>query len=169
MNAGDWIQLFLAIIAAIGAILAFMNIYVSKKAIELQQRQWEHSAVPVYRIDYITIAHNGPLFVLDNTNEVAHQVEAITFSVDQVAIEFSFNGYVEKTKTKQGEKETTGIHKGLVVKLVNKSEEYICGYLQLKGKDSLGNEFRLNTNLIEFESSRIKNDLVLSQTYLYKA
>ncbi|PIC69886.1 MULTISPECIES: hypothetical protein [unclassified Sporosarcina] len=168
MNASDWIQLLLAVTAAIGAIFAFWNIRVSNKAIELQKKQWEHSAVPVYRISYITYAQKGVMFVFENTNNVAHQVEDISFSMDEVKVEFSFNGTVEKSETKHGEKTVKEEHRGLVVKLVNTSTEYICGRIQLRGKDSLGNKFCLNSNSIELNANKLKNDLILSRTYLNK-
>ncbi|WP_313429633.1 hypothetical protein [Siminovitchia terrae] len=168
MTAGDWIQFVLAITAGIGAIFAFWNINISKKAIELQKKQWEHAAVPVYRVDYITMANGGALLVLNNTNKVAHQRNNISFTTDDVKIVFSFNGTVEKSRTQNGEKLFEEVYKGLVVKLINSTEGYICGYLQIQGEDSLGNPFRLNSNLIEFKSEHLKNDLALSQTYLKK-
>lgn len=172
MNTGDWIQLFLASIAAVGSIFAFWNIRVSNKAIVLQQKQWEHAAVPVYRIDFIGNASHpdsgkGVFCRLKNTNEVAHQVELITFTTSDIEIEFLHNGTTKSESYSRGELVIEKSY-GMSLNLTTKKDDYVCGHLQLRGKDSLGNEFRLNSQLMEFSDYQLENFTILSQTYFYK-
>ena len=153
--------------AAIGSIFAFWNINVSKKSIELQRKQWEHSLIPIYRISYIQeFSRQDTSFVLENTNHVAHQIENISFTVNEIEVAFSFHGSIESKNTRGTVIVRESEHSGFIVTLNTKSDKYICGHLQIIGKDSLGNGYTLNTNLIEFENYKLKNHLNLSKSYL---
>ena len=167
MNASDYIQLSLAVIAGVGAIFAFLNIKNSNKQINLQQKQWEHSYVPVFYISYITSFDNKSYsFVIENTNRVSHQIEQVSFSSKDVKIKTDFNGFIESKSEKKGVITEKREYHGLIITLSVTENLYQNGTIQIKGRDSLGNQFKANSNEIVFKNYLLENHLKISRTYL---
>lgn len=166
LSASDYIQLLIAIIAGVGAIFAFLNIRMSNKQINLQQKQWEHSHVPIFRISYLSSkGQDSVVFVIENPNNIFHQIEQITFSSPEVKIESSFNGFISKKTQSKGEITNEREYHGLMVKLIPLNDLYYNGILQLRGYDALGNEFKANSNELIFKNRKLENHLEVSRTY----
>ncbi|WP_338652685.1 hypothetical protein V6B14_12805 [Sporosarcina psychrophila] len=165
MSASDYIQLLIAIIAGVGAIFAFLNIRMSNKQINLQQKQWEHSHVPIFKISYLSSKQDSVVFVIENSNNIFHQIEQITFSSPEVKIELSINGFITKKTHSKGEITNEREYHGLIVKLIPLNDLYYNGILRLRGYDALGNEFKANSKELIFKNRKLENHLEVSKTY----
>lgn len=162
----DYIQLAIALIAGIAAVFTGINIIVTNRNISIQKEQWAFSLSPTFKISYVAKARTyGVSFVIENSNNVYHEIEEVTFSTDEVEVTKVFGGIIDKGQV--GEKKEI-VAKGLIIILKPSSEKFYEGYLQIKGKDSLGKDFKVNSNAIKFEGRSVRNDLELSRTYLRK-
>lgn len=161
-----YIQFAIAMIAGIAAVLTGLNIIMTNKNINIQKEQWEFSLSPVFKISYIaTTGPGGTPFVLENTNSVYHEIEDVSFTMNDVRVSKYFDGTIEKGAAREAK---DMVAKGLIIVLKPKTKNYSVGYLQIKGKDSLGNNFKVNSQAIEFKNFSVVNDLKLSRTYLKK-
>lgn len=163
MTGSDYIQLSIAVVAGIAAILTAINIFFTNRQVNLQKEHWEFSHVPIFQISYISIAgNNSTIFVVENTNKVYHEISGVTFTMEDVHVEQVFDGTINKGEGKEI------IAKGLIIDLKSLTDKYCEGYIQLRGKDALGNDYIVNSQEIKFNKGRIQNDMILSRTYLRK-
>lgn len=167
LNASDYIQLIIAIIAGVGAIFAFFNIRTNNRQISLQQKQWEYMHVPTFRISYIQLFGKGVFsFVIENSNNVYHQIEKITFSSDDILITTDYYASVESTNLRGTEIISKDEYHGLIVTLKLTNGEYHNGTILISGSDALGKEFKVVSNAIEFKDYKLVNEMQLNKTYL---
>ncbi|PSL42144.1 hypothetical protein B0H99_101392 [Planomicrobium soli] len=159
MIISDYIQLTIAVVAGIAAILTGLNIFFTNQQVNLQRKQWESSYVPIFRISLIKLYSGNITLVIENTNAVYHEIQDITFSSEDVKVKEFYDGTVENYRD---------VYKGLIVMLYPKTREYQIGSLQITGIDALGNEFKVNSKDIKFKYHRIENDKFLIRTYLKK-
>lgn len=160
MILSDYIQLTIAIVAGIAAILTAVNIWQTNKQVTLQQKQWEHSQTPIFYINYTENTRDkSVLLVLQNTNNVYHHVEDATFSHHGVIIDKISNGYLT-TKDEFVD--------GISISIRAKDDSFIEGQLQIHGTDVLGKEFRSISLPIKLEDKRMTNTRKIEKSYLKK-
>ncbi|WP_060210329.1 hypothetical protein [Sporosarcina koreensis] len=166
MSISDVIQFVLAVIAAVGAIFAFLNIRTSNRQIELQQSQWEHKHQPVFKIIYTTQREKSKVLVIENTNKVFHRIEDVSFTSSDVNVESQFNGMITNKKTRNNEVIEKHEYSGLIVTLTPIKDDFQSGFLQIRGFDALGNQFISNTVDLKFKNKELVNHIDIPMTYL---
>lgn len=160
MTASDYIQLSIAVVAGIAAILTAINIIFTNKQFNLQEKQWEYSYVPLFKVKFVdTFSSLRTILIIDSINSVYFQIKEASFSDERVEIDEISNGFVE-----------TNGHRieGIYVKLRTNDFEFINGHLQLKGVDALGNEFNVFSQEIKLEGKRIINQYHVNKSFFNK-
>ncbi|ALS76895.1 hypothetical protein AUC31_17455 [Planococcus rifietoensis] len=163
MNS-DYIQLAIAVVAVVAAVIATVNTTLIKKQINLQKDQWEFSQIPIFKISYTKgISNSASWLVIENSNSVFHQIDQIIISSDDLVIEKYWNNFVHVVI----EGEPREFH-GLLIMIRPVNKLFCEAVLQIRGKDSLGNEFVANTIPLKFNQGILKNGIELTNTYLRK-
>lgn len=158
MTISDYIQLSIATVAGIAAILTAINIQQTNKQVILQKKQWEHSQVPIFFIDHHEDGRGYDInFGIQNTNNVYYQVKEVTFSQKGVEVVRMSNGYL----TKQDK-----FVSGISIRVKSNVQGLVEGYLQVSGKDALGNDFTARSLPIRIEDNKLKNYSKIIKSYL---
>lgn len=163
MTISDWIQLMLAIIAGIAAIISVFNVSVTNKQIKQQKKEWEFSYRPVFRVKYVSDFENGPRLIVDTLNNVFHRIEKVSFSNEEVETEVSTYGLITVRNRAQNEKD---VYEGTSIKLKLKNVDDVSGIISLYGVDAIGNKFCMKTELIEIKNQKITNKYDLQNSFL---
>ncbi|MFP3322082.1 hypothetical protein R0K05_03205 [Planococcus sp. SIMBA_160] len=160
MTPSDKIQLAIAIVAGLAAILTAINIWYTNKQVTLQKKQWEHSQTPIFFVNYIeNMRSKAVVLILKNTNNVYHHVTEATFSSQDVIVEELSNGYL------------TGADEqidGTYIRIIAKDNSFIEGHIQIRGTDILGNEFKAISLPIQLKDKMLENTFKIRKTYFKK-
>lgn len=158
MNISDYIQLSIASVAGIAAILTAINIRQTNKQVILQQKQWEHSQMPIFFIDMYEDGRGYDInFGIQNTNNVYYQVKEVTFSQEDVEVLSVNNGYLTRQDKFVG---------GISIRIKSNRQGLVEGYLQISGNDALGNDFTAKSLLISIQDNRLRNNSKVIKSYL---
>ncbi|WP_404333658.1 hypothetical protein [Planococcus rifietoensis] len=161
---GDYIQLSIAVVAVIAAVIATVNTSLIKKQINLQKNQWEFSQVPIFRISFTKgNFNNATCIVVENSNSVYHHIKRITLSSEDLIVEKYWNNFVVTII----EGEPREFH-GLIVLIKPKTNLFCEGTLQISGVDALGNDFKANSIPLKFDKGTLKNGIQLTNSFLKK-
>ncbi|MBU3231017.1 hypothetical protein CAY60_017980 [Shouchella clausii] len=168
MNVSDIIQLTLAIIAGVAAILSFYNISLTRKSIKNQQIQWETTHLPIMKVIKIQDFYHDKIVrvVIENSNHVYHHVQSVNFTMDCVELSYQNNSGVI-TQNKKNEKVVkTTEYVGLTIDLRPKNADKVIGYIQLEIKDLIGRTLKMNTVPLIIENYSIGNLSNVRESYL---
>jgi len=166
LSTSDWINLSIAIIAGIAAILTMININVMIEQNKEQKKQWEFSYVPVFRIAHTTAIDSSEyILLIENMNNTQYRLESISFSRPNVTTSFQNHGEIILNKTgSEPEK-----FQGLQVTLEPEDYMGLVGHFTLKGTDALGNSFLMESKEIHFDHYELNGDIDTTNSYLTKA
>lgn len=161
MNAGDWIQVSLAFIAMASVLIAMLNAIIMKGQLKQQQIQWEYSNKPAFRIVRSAkyIGDFKWILIIENTNNVFHQINEISFSSDEIELIRISHGVF--TSSREDEKE---VHKGLTLILDVKTGDFVVGNIKVEGIDLIGNSFKAISPDIKFK----RRDIIDSGSFNHK-
>jgi hypothetical protein len=122
-----------------------------------------------FRFSYIeSFDKNSFSFVIENTNNVYHQIEQGIFSIDEVSLTIDFYGSINISNTRGEEIVKEKEYKGYIITLTLPDNQYYSGVIQLRGSDSLGNDFKVNSKALKFKDYKLTNHFYVSQTYFQK-
>lgn len=167
MSIDQKIILASTLISLTGVIFSYLSVRRMGKQIDIQKRQWEYSCTPIFRISYITEFNQKSIcFVIENSNNVYHQVEEITFPSDTLTIKDYFYGNVTSSEKSGGQIIDKKEYHGLLVTMEIKDSIEVRGRLRINGVDMLGNKFKVETKELVFKNYKLDNHLEISKTYL---
>ncbi|GAB3801575.1 hypothetical protein [Virgibacillus kimchii] len=163
MSISDKIQLTLAIIAGVSAILAFFSILSSNRQIKLQKKQWEFSYKPIFKFIYLQDFGDRCVFILENPNNVFYKILGVSHTDENAVIHTGNYGRISVTSSKTG-KETN--YEGIEVTLKGKEGAIPSGRIKINGIDAIGNEFTVISGEIIFNGTKLANSYDIRNSYL---
>lgn len=162
MSLSDKIQLTLAIIAGVSAILAFFGILSSNKQIKLQKQQWEFSYKPVIKVSYVMDTEKNCRLILENTNNVFLKLKSVKYTDENIEIDASNYGRISITDSRTKERKN---YEGINV-ILKKNNEITSGCIEIIGIDALGNDFKAVSEKIMFKESALSNRFDIQDSFL---
>ncbi|PIC66751.1 hypothetical protein CSV71_08025 [Sporosarcina sp. P21c] len=163
MTKDEWIQVSIAFIAIASVFVALANTIIMKRQLKHQHEQWEYSVKPVFRI--IKIYHLNHLYewtiFFENTNDVYHKIDKVSFSSSDVVISDSADfGWIKHIS-----KDEIETYKDTVVILRPKTDDFIVGTIKIEGVDLIGNRFEIFSPDVKFKNKYIENKISLDHKY----
>jgi len=155
MTLDQIILLITAGISLLAVFVTYLSVRKMGKQVEIQKSQWEYSQKPIFKIIKSQQYHVGRAFIIENSNNIYHIIESITFSLPvDVEVYDIRKGFLQNKSEKD---DSISEYHGLIVILKSKTDSFVEGVLQIRGKDVLGNSFVCNSPSIKFENKKVIN------------
>lgn len=103
MSASDKIQLAIANVAGIAAILTAVNIWFTNKQFRFHKKHWEFSYAPIFRISHSeSFLKKEIQVVIENSNSVFYRIQSVEFSLNGVSVDSQAHGFIGYSTVKNG-------------------------------------------------------------------
>ena len=164
MTLEEKILLATACISLLAVFITYLSVRKMSKQVEIQKNQWEYSQKPIFRIiDHVdTESYRMSILIIENSNNIFHIIESITFTTPDVQLSDGTQGYIKTTSSITRIEEKS---EGLSVSLTPKVNTFIEGVIQIKGVDILGNNFTCNSPVIKFNQLKTVNPRDFKKIY----